>query len=171
MDATTTGKGGAKKPSDFKSKFKKFTKSLSTDKIKKTFSKASSKDKIPDKLQENVPPVPVTPEEGGKTTAPKTPEPKATHPKSPLAAVAAMKSTPFNSPEKKQIDVTRSPSPPVVPKTKPSAPPLPKIEDEGDAKEDDGGKRSARSILINCSRVVGAGVALLALKAAVGRQK
>ena len=71
-----------------------------------------------------MPPPPPAPPLAQTALKDKTPEPKS-HPKSPLAAVEAMKSTPFkDSPKKRRIDVTKSPSPPVV--SKPSAPPLPR---------------------------------------------
>ena len=148
--------------SDWKKKFKK---TFSKENIKNTFSKKPSKEKLPaarGEGEENVPPPPPAPALPQTALKDKTPEPKAPHPKSPLAAVEAMKSTPFkDSPKKRRIDVTKSPSPPVV--SKPSAPPLPKIsDDEGEEQE-----RSGKGIASKCVRVLGAGVAVLAVKAAI----
>ena len=147
--------------SDWKKKFKK---TFSKENIKNTFSKKPSKEKLPavrGEGEENVPPPPPAPPLPQTALKDKTPEPKS-HPKSPLAAVEAMKSTPFkDSPKKRRIDVTKSPSPPVV--NKPSAPPLPKIsDDEGEEQE-----RSGKGIASKCVRVLGAGVAVLAVKAAI----
>merc|ERR1739848_948318 len=154
--------------SELKSSFKKFKKTMSTENIKQKLMRRPSKEKIvaaaEKQMQENVPPV-ALPQTALKN---KTPEPKAPHPKSPLAAVEAMKSTPFNSPRKTKIDVTKSPSPPVVAKgAEPTAPPMP----TADATAAKPSKSDKRATLLNCTRVAGVAVALFAIKAALGARK
>ena len=158
--------------SDLKSGFKKFKKTMSKENIKQKLSRKPSKEmgkKVLQPTRENVPPPPPSlPQTALKQ---KTPEPKA-HPKSPLAAVQEMKnSESFGTPPRK-IDVTKSPSPPLVPKTT-AAETLAttlkaKMEAAAPSSSSKDKSSGPKATLLNCTRIAGVAVALFALKTALG---